>query len=321
MPAETSILQPVRRRQAFTLVELLVVIGIIAVLIAVLLPALNKAREAARTVQCMSNLRQIQTATVVWANDHQGRMPMSGGRNIYIVSPTGTYRQATVDQDVYDNSSNLADWICWPRHRDPVTGVDTTAPDLNITYSGLTKYLGAKYVRTNNAIDSLDVNPKLDNVFRCPSDNLQQRPSTNDTSTGSYRYSYAININFSGIAGSGTRVVVDGTFNGKFSGIKKPAEKILYICQDERNANDGEYSPRPDQWDAATGSDTQLDLLSSRHETRKGSRTRDTIGSNAKNEDARGNVMFADGHGDFIGRKDALRQRYTGRAAPDPTNF
>ena len=88
-----------RQRHAFTLVELLVVIGIIAILVGILMPALNKARYVALRTACMSNIRQQSLAQLMYAEENKGKFckrvensPDYQRQNGYVGSPVSLLR-------------------------------------------------------------------------------------------------------------------------------------------------------------------------------------------------------------------------------------
>jgi prepilin-type N-terminal cleavage/methylation domain-containing protein/prepilin-type processing-associated H-X9-DG protein len=331
------------RRLGFTLVELLVVIGIIAVLISVLLPALRRARDAAQRVQCLSNMRQISNAMISFANDHHGSMPSAATTTVLVIDPiTGAFKQLPSDKD--PSRTACSDWIAWQRVSDPWAQAPynvNTCAYLNITYSALARYLGSRLIEIDPNSptapqDDLKANPALDAIFRCPADDYTARPSRTDTSHGGYRYSYAMNVawaspksgalpfafaNFPAKSAGAPRF--DCIFNGRISSIRDPSNKVLLICEDFKTLDDGSFKPDANNWSNNT---TIIDLLSSRHDTRVRKASNRGFAPNGGvvqegNEDCLGNVAFCDGHGAFFSRKDALRARYSGNPNLDPAGF
>jgi prepilin-type N-terminal cleavage/methylation domain-containing protein/prepilin-type processing-associated H-X9-DG protein len=141
-----------RSRRAFTLVELLVVIGIIAVLVAILLPALNNAREQARTTQCLSNLHQIGLAHEMYLNQfNQFIVPTDYGNQ---TAPPGPNGYSTVES--WETILITMNFLAYP----PYTNTSTPPSSGNVLQcpSGALEWVANSSVTDGLPVSRADAN-------------------------------------------------------------------------------------------------------------------------------------------------------------------
>ncbi len=293
-------------RRGFTLVELLVVIGIIALLIGILLPALNRAREQSYKVKCLSNLHQIGLAMIMYTNANQGVFPSA--------APNGGMNDQYAEDFVWWQGANLSNpKLAWNSYNPaaPYYNTRPTQPTIGTTFQkyadqgALVQYMGSHF----NAA-----------VWTCPSDPVAAHKVNSVGSTVcAYPYSYTMNIFLSCEIGPGSGAYAYMGHNVKMAGVRHSSDVIMMLEESEATINDGmtvmeDYGTGAGSAQVATGLSFQPggefgitgDFLAVRHDSTR--RNPDNVYIASKDapgipdSSAKGCVAFCDGHADYVTR-------------------
>lgn len=163
-PLPATVLRTPRIR-GFTLIELLVVIGIIALLMALLIPVLGKARTSSQSVNCLANLRQIMLAFTMYANDNQQRLPdpvvaqESWESLLKKYMPTRDVYHCQSDGGLFENLRSSYDWRDTPNPQTTIAGhsiLEVRRPTLVFAFDALPDWHGRGRINTAKADGSTE---------------------------------------------------------------------------------------------------------------------------------------------------------------------
>jgi prepilin-type N-terminal cleavage/methylation domain-containing protein/prepilin-type processing-associated H-X9-DG protein len=197
-----------KSRRAFTLIELLVVIAIIAILAAMLLPALSSAKTKAQQIACMNNLKQLETAWIMYNGDNNGRIPSC---------------------QPFDPTTFVINANAWVRGVAAVLNPPGAFGQVDPGVLDCTN-------KNTLSLGTLFPYSRSDGIYHCPSD---QR-----TVAGvSILRSYSMNNWMSGepFASAANDLDTAHRFFQKDSGIVNPSQRYVFLDEDASSINDGMF--------------------------------------------------------------------------------